>query len=369
MIMATSTPSTHRRRIRSARPPLGAALAALLLGAAVLPAQSIEQRITAVRDGTVRLAYASRPDACGETSDGQRSVALSSWFGSRGDADETEICASGPVRVTLRRADGRTVGLRVQVGGRWATDDGVVDLGTIGAADAARYFLGQVTTLDGRQADRALDAAAFADSIDLTAELKRLAVDRDLRSDTRMRAVFWLASYDAPAARRAVRDLVADASLDENVRGAAIIALSREITDDDVRFLREQYPSLPARLRDETFLAVSRSDSPLARSWLSDVATSADEPEHAREQALFWLGHSDAPTSFLVSLYPKLGTTAMRRQYTFVLSQRGDAEALDALIAVARNDSDREVQRQALFWIGRSHDPRAVRFLEQMVTR
>ena len=109
MIMWPSTLTTHPRRTRTVRAPLGAALTALLLGAAALPAQSVEGRIAAVRDGTARLAYASRPDACGETADGQRRVALSSWFSSRGDEDETEICASGLVRVALRRADGRTV--------------------------------------------------------------------------------------------------------------------------------------------------------------------------------------------------------------------------------------------------------------------
>jgi HEAT repeat protein len=52
-----------------------------------------------------------------------------------------------------------------------------------------------------------------------------------------------------------------------------------------------------------------------------------------------------------------------------VLSQRRDREALDKLIDVAQHDTNRDVRRQALFWLGQSKDPRALAFIRDLVTR
>jgi hypothetical protein len=38
------------------------------------------------------------------------------------------------------------------------------------------------------------------------------------------------------------------------------------------------------------------------------------------------------------------------------------------LIDVARNNKNPEVRKQAMFWLGQSHDPRAVQFFEQVLT-
>jgi HEAT repeat protein len=64
-----------------------------------------------------------------------------------------------------------------------------------------------------------------------------------------------------------------------------------------------------------------------------------------------------------------LPEAALRSHYTFVLSQRRDREALDKLIDVAQHDTNRDVRRQALFWLGQSKDPRALAFIRDLVTR
>ena len=34
---------------------------------------------------------------------------------------------------------------------------------------------------------------------------------------------------------------------------------------------------------------------------------------------------------------------------------------------IARRETNRDLRKKALFWIGQSHDPRAARFLEEII--
>ena len=350
--------------------PHAAIVLALLPSA--LSAQSPVRQIERVRNGTVQLTYASRPGLCGDGRETIRSgssiVVLPSMFG-RGRSD-MDVCFSGPVRVAVGRSDGETVSYRVHVGGRWTSSGDVTDIGTVSAPDAARYFLDEAMRANGRNAEYALAAAVFADSVDLTPDLVRIARSPNAKHELRGRAVFYIATYDDPAATRTLRQLAGQEDLDEDVRGSAIIALGREdMTDDDVSWLRSLYPRLSEKLRDNVFLAVSQSDGTTASRWLASVATDTRENEHTRQQAMFWLGQGRGPTADLVRLYDKLDDASLRNHYTFVLSQRHDSEALDKLIDVAQHDRDKSVRRQALFWLGQSKDPRAVAFIRDLVTR
>ena len=208
-----------------------------------------------------------------------------------------------------------------------------------------------------------------SDSVDLVPELAAIARDRNLDRDVRQSAVYWIGSFDE-GALASLRGLAGDESLDEDLRGAAIIALGREDqSEDDLVWLRRLYPSLSEKLRSDVFLAVSRSDIPRASAWLANVVADNAETEHTREQALFWLGQGRGPTSELVRLYDRLDRPELRRHYTFVISQRHDDQSLDKLIDIAGHDPNRDVRRQALFWLGQSKDPRALTILRDLVTR
>ena len=334
--------------------------------------QSLEQRIAVVREGTVHLSYASRPGVCGDGREtvrvGSAIVVLPSMF-AYGRSDMRD-CFAGPVRVAVGRSDGETVSLRVHVGGLWGDGDHITDLGVVSAPEAARYFLREAAQFRRRNVEYALGAAVFADSIALWPDLIRFARNADIRDESRHRAVFWIATYDDPAAMRALRELASDRDVEDELRGAAIVAMGRDdITEDDVAWLRGLYPSASPKLRDNIFLAVSRSDSPRAGAWLAEVASSADESQHTRQQAMFWLGQGRAPTADLLKLYGRIREPELRNHYTFVLSQRHDPEALDKLIDVAQHDSSREVRKQALFWLGQSKDPRAAQFLRDLVMK
>ncbi|OHB78617.1 MAG: hypothetical protein A2Z25_16750 [Planctomycetes bacterium RBG_16_55_9] len=56
----------------------------------------------------------------------------------------------------------------------------------------------------------------------------------------------------------------------------------------------------------------------------------------------------------------------MRKQAVFALSQAPAERGVDALIKTARSPADRGAQKEAIFWLGQTGDPRAVDTLAEM---
>jgi hypothetical protein len=244
------------------------AVVILCLAGAPLAAQSVAQRVDAVRDGTVRLTYAARPGVCGNGDDGVSIMSHrgdNAYWGSRN-------CETGPVRVSIARADKQTVSVRKYVGGRWPASSDVADLGVVDAGEAARYLLSIAPSLGGRNGNDAVVAAAIADVPTIAPELTRLVQN-------------------------------GDASID------------------------------------------------------------------VRKDALFWLAESDIAAAELARLYDRTQPFALREHWTFVLSQRREDPALDKLIDIARSDSDAEIRKRAMFWLGQSRDPKAIQFLHDILLR
>jgi hypothetical protein len=253
----------RRYRIR-----LGVACAVGVFAASRGAAQTVAQRVDAVRDGVVLMAFAARPGVCGN---GSGSIWTRNWMTGSSD-DSRRSCFAGPVRVSLGRADNTTVSVRVYVGGAWRASGAETDLGTVPASDAARFLVRVAHTIGGRSAGDAVSGAALADSANVGLELLTL-----------------------------VRD--------------------------------------------------------------------ANAPLEARRQALYWAGQLDLSTQELVRVYGALEPTALREHLTFVLSQRRDDPAVEKLIDIAQHDASRDVRRQAMYWLGQTNDPRAVKFLRDIVTR
>ena len=254
----------------------------LLLALALLQ-QPLERRIAAAPDGIVRLSFAARPGVCG---DGRGSVSMDCDDGacgrytvSVGNRDRSEVeydCDPGPVRVSLRVSGGHVTRLRTYVGGRWraTSGDGVTDLGTVGAREAAAYFIALASKDSGRSAEHALFPVILADSFTAWPELLRIAKNTSVSRRTRRQAVFWLGQAAGEAATRGLTELVDDRATDRDVREQAVFALSQRPHDEGV----------PALIR---------------------IVRENPDPE-LRKKAIFWLGQSDDPRA--LALFEELLT-------------------------------------------------------------
>ena len=353
---------------------LAVVLAACALAAPLswVRAQSLASRVERVRDGSVEMTFASRPDVCADGENvrmGRITHVLPNntmW----GRNQEWRECVRGPVRVTIGRSAGEIVSVRTRIADRPSSRDDVTTLGTVATNEAARFLLSLVPTLSQRNAQYALAGAVFADSVAIVPDLTRLVQRDDVRRDVRQSAVFWIASTNEDAVSSTLRGLVTDDRLDTDLRGSAIIALGRdEISDDDVAFLQRFYSTANDNLKDKIFLAVHGSEDPKVARWLGAVVTDANESVEVRRQALFWMGQGRGPLAELTGLYDRMRDHSLREHFTFVLSQRHETGAVDKLIDIAQHDPDRDIRRQAFFWLGQSKDDRARNFLREVLVK
>ncbi|HKC80951.1 MAG TPA: HEAT repeat domain-containing protein [Gemmatimonadaceae bacterium] len=102
------------------------------------------------------------------------------------------------------------------------------------------------------------------------------------------------------------------------------------------------------------------------------IARNSDLPRSTRTQSVFWLGQAagEAATANLNSIVLDNSVDReVRESAVFALSQRPREEGVPALISVARTNKDPEIRKKALFWLGQSHDPRAIDLFEELLTR
>src|SRR4051812_27065929 len=186
-------------------------------------AQSLEQRIAAVKTGTVRLSFAARPGVCG---DGRHNIET--------DEDNDEwACEPQPVRVAVQLREGRITDVRSYVGGRWRPATSATDLGTVRPQDAAAFFL-SVAEAHGQVSGDALLPATLADSVTIWPTLLRIARSPTTPGDTRRSAVFWLGQAAGAAAARALDSIAGDSAGDREVRKQAVFALAQRSNNDGV---------------------------------------------------------------------------------------------------------------------------------------
>jgi HEAT repeat protein len=411
---------------------------AALAAAPQVHAQSLPERVSAVKDGAVRMTFAARPDVCGDGGDVLALGRLITVYGTmQGHGSSNANCTFGPANILITRRDGETTSIRTYIGAPRRGVD-ATDVGSVSAREASSYFLGLVPSLNRRAASSAIAAAAVADSVDIWRQLLDIAradaVPSEVRSSAlywmsgvapadavqpltrlarsgsetrslregvvmalaqlrdgagvpaliemagrddaehwlRERAIFWLGNTESDRARATLRTLASSDTLARDLRDQAIFALGfLDRRGENGPFLRSLYGRLDdRRLKDKIIQSVAQLDEEADQRWLVDRVLDTREPVDLRKQALFWRGQKhDSALRDLIALYPKLDSRDLREHYVFVLSQRHERDAVDKLIDLARTDSDREIRAKATFWLGQSRDPRAMKYLEDRISR
>jgi hypothetical protein len=138
--------------------------------------------------------------------------------------------------------------------------------------------------------------------------------------------------------------------------------------DDAARFLITLAHTIGGNSAEEALSAAGFADaSDLSREF-GALVRDGNAPVSSRKSALFWLGQRAASTADVIALDGDLQTRTLREQFTFVLSQRDDDRSMRKLMDIARTDRDASVRKQAMFWLGQSKDPAAVKFFREILT-
>jgi hypothetical protein len=190
------------------------------------------------------------------------------------------------------------------------------------------------------------------------------------KKDPGRQAVMAIALHDTPAADTALEKMVQPGqrpSLRENVafwlgveRGKKGLELLRKYVKDDP----------DDRVRAKGTFAFSQSKEPDALKDLIGMARH-DQSPHVRSQAIFWLAQIGGRTEAaqITQAIEDDPETDVKKKAVFALSQMHDEDAVPRLISLARTNKNPVVRKQAIFWLGQSKDPRALDFLEEILTK
>jgi hypothetical protein len=142
-------------------------------------------------------------------------------------------------------------------------------------------------------------------------------------------------------------------------------------SDASLSFLQKMVTqSASNRSLDGALFAISQHDGAHALDTLIDMARNGASP-HLREQALFWLGQraGERAAATITNAIENDPDGEVKKKAVFALSQLPKDEAVPKLIDVARTQRNREVRKQAFFWLGQSRDPRALAYIEEVLTK
>ncbi len=186
------------------------------------------------------------------------------------------------------------------------------------------------------------------------------------------KALFALSQKSGDRAQQVLRDYASRDDATEHGREQAIFWLGQRRSDENAKFLRDLFArTTSAAAKDKILFSLSQTRNAGNDQWLLDQALNTKNSMELRKQALFWAGQNGSmDMAKLGAVYDKATEEEFKNQVIFVLSQRGKSpEAVDKLIDIAKNEKNRELRKQALFWLGQSRDPRALKALQEIVNR
>lgn len=117
--------------------------------------------------------------------------------------------------------------------------------------------------------------------------------------------------------------------------------------------------------RQQTVLALFRHGGARSDDALFKIARSDESPE-MRKEAIAWLGRreDDQVLNGLASLYDEEKSEDLKGRLLMTFAQSGQDAALKKLVDVAKSDASVHLRTRARFWLSRSVNPNAAKFLE-----
>ena len=189
---------------------------------------------------------------------------------------------------------------------------------------------------------------------------------------TRRQAVFWLGQNGDPRALRMLHTVIENANEESRVRVHAIFSLTHggDTPESEFAYLRGLYPRLESDALKEAVIQGMQEDEGDGGRWLIERALDTRESSKLRKNALFWAGQrASTPTADLLRVYREADYRELREHAIFVLSQRQDDAATDALMKIAQDDHDRAMRGKALFWLAQKDDPRVKKLIADLLLK
>lgn len=253
------------------------------------------------------------------------------------------------------------------------------------------------------------EKAVFLLSQKKSSETETLLIDvvrNDPSSSVREQAVFWMGQVKTDKAA-AMLEEIATASPDSKLRVKAIHALHEQGSARGAALLRQlaEAGQTPAAVREQAIFWLgqrrSQENAEFLRSlfvrlgrdernddirkkvlfslsqmrgfgndrWLLGIGVDTTNSADLRGHALWTAGQAGIPGTDLATVYDRLSNAEVKEKLIWVLSESRDRVATDKLVEIAQRDSDVEMRKKALFWLGQKNDPRIRQILTDIINR
>ena len=211
-----------------------------------------------------------------------------------------------------------------------------------------------------------------AQSVDLLTGMLQLTTEAEAgeKKGPANSVIAAIALHDDPAADQALEKLV-QPDKPESLREHVVFWLGIERGKRGLTVLRQYAKNDPSdRLREKITFAFSQSKEPEAIQDLISMARN-DPSSRVRGQAIFWMsqigGRKEAEQ--ITAAIENDPETDVKKRAVFALAQMKNGEGVPLLINVARTNKNPVVRKEAIRWLGMTNDPRALDFLEQILTK
>ena len=197
-------------------------------------------------------------------------------------------------------------------------------------------------------------------------EILKSSKDDDLQDQ----ALFALSQKHEARAQETLRSYATRDDISEKLRDKAIFGISQQPTAANAKFLRDVFArATKPSAQNQILFALAQIKDQGNLEWTLEQAVNTKLPVEVRKQAVFWAGQSGASTAKIAEVYDKGGNEEFKNHVIFVLADQHSAAAVDKLISIAKDDKSSTLRKQAIFWLGQSRDPRAIKAIQEIIDR
>lgn len=282
-----------------------------------------------------------------------------------------EVDAMPTVRATLTRDDDCSAHLRY-LALNWLPHEGTVE---------ARELLTEVARTHADTRTRRWAVAALADFADPeTAETLASILQESGDREIQNAAISGLYRHPGDGTHQLLVEFAADLSKPEELRKVVATGLARRVSADSARTVFHRLDSEEVRLEFLGALAERVRTGELRVAWLFPLIEDSENSDEMRLS--LWKVWSMQPVlnlsvDFLDQLYGDLDSAELRDEllYSLYLKAQSDEERvpgaadriIDKMIELARKETDPEVRKRAVYWLGRTGSERAAAFLMEIL--
>lgn len=209
------------------------------------------------------------------------------------------------------------------------------------------------------------------EAAEVLVNILREARDRQMQDA----AISGLYHHQTEEASQALIDFAADGSKPELQRQRAAVLVAERLSPELLQTVFGRFDDYNVQ---HAFLEIVGARAEHGEhgvtSWLLPVIVDGEHPERVRAEALrAWARQPSLDLERVEETYNRLESAELRDQFLYALYQtiESDEENADAIIdkmiELAREETDPEVRRRVIYWLGRTGSDRAAAFLVEIL--